>query len=298
MATIQQPELLAQQLEQGLSRKQPKAVKPAKRIGIEYNAQLQRMVRSIRKDINEQLVPMLRQLAPEYVSDSVTTDSYVDLIVATLRNIVNRWQSPTFRSVAESIAQRFVTTTNNVNAKGYTESFGIDVFAGSPELENYLQASTYNNTQLITSIPEQYLNQVESIVMTNVRSGNRPSAIVKLLSDQFGVTQRRAKMIARDQTTKINGDLSEKRQRAAGFPYFQWIDSDDQRVRTRHGNIANKITQYGKGVYRWDYLPLSDKGVPIKPGEDYQCRCIARPVSQAEVDRNIKNGLTQPGVKR
>lgn len=295
---IKPPDLLQQQLEQGSQRKKPKAIKPAKRVGIEYNAELQRMVRAIRKDINEQLVPMLRELAPQYVSDSMTTDSYVDLIVATLRNIMNRWQSPTFRNVAESIAQRFVTTANNVNAKGHTESFGIDVFAGSPELENYLQASAYNNTQLITSIPEQYLNQVESIVMTNVRSGNRPSAITKLLRDQFGVTERRAKMIARDQTTKINGDLSEKRQRASGFPYFQWIDSDDSRVRTRHESIANKITQYGRGIYRWDDLPLSDKGVPIKPGQDYQCRCIARPVSQSEVDRNVKNGLTKQGVKR
>lgn len=296
---IQPPDLLHQQLEQGSRRKKPKAVQPAKRVGIEYNTQLQRMVRAIRKDINEQLVPMLRELAPQYVSDSIATnDSYVDLIVATLRNITGRWLSPQFRSVAESIAQRFVTTANNVNAKGYTESFGIDVFAGSPELNDYLQVSAYNNAQLITSIPEQYLNQVESLVMTNVRAGNRPSAITKLLRDQFGVTERRAKMIARDQTTKINGDLSEKRQRAAGFPYFQWIDSDDQRVRTRHENIANKITQYGRGIYRWDHLPLSDKGVPIKPGQDYQCRCIARPVSQAEVDRNIENGLTRKGVKR
>lgn len=276
----------------------PKAIKPAFRAGIEYNTELQRIIREIRKDINSELVPLLRKLAPEYTADSMVNDSYVNLIVATLRRVVERWKSPAFRAIAEGVAQRFVTTANRVNEERFTKSFGIDVFSNNSELQDYLQASAYDNTRLITSIPEQYLGQVESIVMTNVRAGNRPSAITKLLSDQFGVTERRAKFIARDQTSKINGDLSEKRQRGAGFEYFQWIDSDDQRVRTRHEDIADKVTAYGKGIYRWDDLPLSDKGVPIKPGEDYGCRCIARPVSQAEVDANIKAGRTRPGVKR
>ena len=288
-------DLLEQQLEQ--KGKKPKAVEPPRSVEIKYNKTLQQMVNAVKKDINEQLVPVLRELAPDYVQDS-TNDSYVDLIVATLNRIIDRWRSPTFRSIAEGISQEFVTTSNQRNAKGYTQSFGIDVYAGSPELADYLQASAADNTQLITSIPEQYLSQVQSVVMANVRAGNRPSAITKLLSKQFGITQRRAKTIARDQTTKINGDLSEQRQRSAGFDYFQWIDSDDQRVRTRHEEIANKVTAYGQGVYRWDNLPLSDQGVPIKPGQDYNCRCVARPVSQSEVDENIKAGRTRPGVKR
>ena len=105
-------------------------------------------------------------------------------------------------------------------------------------------------------------------------------------------------MIARDQTSKINGELAEKQQKGAGFEYFQWIDSDDSRVRHRHSEIANKVTAYGKGIYRWDDLPLSDKGVPIKPGSDYQCRCIARPVSAREVKANQDAGRTAPGVLR
>lgn len=286
MAT-QFPNLLEQQLEQ--SNKKAKAVKPALGVGVRYNATLQRIVNEVRKDINEQLVPMLRTLSDQYVTDSTEVrDSYVDLIVQTLRNILDRWVSPQFRSVANSIAQRFVTTANNRNAEGFSKSFGVDVFAGNPELDDYLQASVADNTALITTIPSQYLAHVESIVMTNVRAGNRPSAIVKLLRDQYGVTQRRAKTIARDQTTKINGDLSEKRQQMAGFQYFQWIDADDSRVRRRHDQIANRETKYGRGIYRWDELPLSDNGTPIKPGQDYNCRCIARPVSNAEVEANRK----------
>jgi len=175
---------------------------------------------------------------------------------------------------------------------------GLDIYGDSQVLQDYLDASVYDNTQLIKSIPSQYLTRVQTIVTTNTRAGLRPSAITKVIQDEFGVTERRAKMIARDQTSKLTGDLMEKRQREAGFPYFEWNDSDDSRVRARHEQLANRVTAYGRGIYRWDNLPLSDEGKPIKPGSDYQCRCIAIPISQREVDENRKAGRTNPAVKR
>ena len=112
------------------------------------------------------------------------------------------------------------------------------------------------------------------------------------------MSDKRAKLIARDQTAKIAGNLNERRQRSVGFVYFRWLDSGDSRVRDRHEDIADKVTAYGKGVYRWNHPPLNEKGEEILPGQDYQCRCTAVPVSQVEVDRNVKAGRTQPGVKR
>jgi len=158
--------------------------------------------------------------------------------------------------------------------------------------------SIADNSRLITSIPEQYLTQVESIVMNNVRAGGRPAAISKQLADQFGITSARAKLIARDQTAKVNGDLSARRQTQSGFEYFEWVDSGDVRVRKRHETISDKMTAYGRGVYRWDNPPLSDRGTPIIPGQDFQCRCTARPVTRREVDANQEAGRARKGVKR
>ncbi|MCK5126818.1 MAG: minor capsid protein [candidate division Zixibacteria bacterium] len=217
------------------------------------------------------MIPLLRKLSPQYSKDSAITvttrDAWLPEITAMLQRIISKWTSPAFRALGESIARTFVTTADDVNEK----RFGINILGDDVTLQEYIQASIYDNTNLITSIPAQYLGQVESIVMTNVRSGNRSSAIIKTLQQQYGVTKRRAKMIARDQTAKVNADLSRQRQTLAGFEYFQWQDSDDSRVRDRHESIANNVTAYGKGVYRWDNPPLSDKGVPIIPGSDYQC---------------------------
>lgn len=295
-------ELLEQQL---AGMKKPKVVKQPVRVGQSYNVTLQKLVKAVREDINRLLVPALKQLEPEYrtvIQDAAvpTQDAWSDQLLAILRLLRDKWESPAFREVANQAASQFVRTASAVNAKKFAESVsvGVDVFGNSPALQNFLTLATQNNASLITSIPSQYLDQVQNIVLTNVRAGTRSSAIVSQLTERFGVTQKRAKMIARDQTAKINGDLVKERQTAVGFEFFQWMDSDDERVRDRHAELAERVTEYGKGIYRWDNPPLSNKGVPIIPGQDYQCRCNARPVSRAEVEANQKAGRTRPGVKR
>ncbi len=303
MTATTSQELLTQQLNQVTKRKKPKGIKAPVAVGIAYNAELQRMVREVSKDINENIVPLVRALEPQYQADSAigTTDTWVDILTSALTLLKNKWASPRFVEVSNRLASKFVLTASAANEKKFTDSmrsFGINVYADSQELSDYLAASAYDNSRLIQSIPAQYLTQVDSIVMTNVRAGGRSSSIVKQLSEQFGVTSRRAKFIARDQTAKINGDLNKIRQQNAGFEYFQWIDSDDERVRDRHEDIADKVTAYGKGIYRWDNPPLSSKGTLIIPGQDYSCRCIALPISNSQVVANQRKGLTRKGVHR
>lgn len=269
-------------------------------IGIHYNAKLQRLARQVKKDIDAELVPLVRSLAPEYVQDAArpTTDAWSDVILALIAELKRRWASEWVTRGADRIAGEFVQSALKKSERDLKKSAGIDVFSGSPVMRDYLKASVQQNVKLIQSIPEKYLGQVETLLIANMRSGMRPSFIVTALQEQFGVTQRDAKRIARDQAGKIQGELAEKQQRGAGFEYFGWEDSDDSRVRTRHREIAEKVTAYGKGIYRWDNLPLSDKGLPIKPGSDYECRCIPRPVSAREVEENRKQGKTNPGVYR
>jgi SPP1 gp7 family putative phage head morphogenesis protein len=290
-------ELLQQQL--NATTRKPKGTRLDVSAGIAYNAELQRIVRAVSKDINVNLMPTVRNLAPEYQRDgALVMDSWVDVLTAALRAVRIRWTNPRFQALANQIASRFVMGANNSNRRRTERDMGIDIFSDSTVISEYVQASIADNVRLIQSIPDQYLTQVESIVMTNVRSGGRPSSIAKSLQQQLGVTERRAKMIARDQTAKVNGQLNAKRQQDVGFEYFKWSTSHDERVRDRHEDISEKRTAYGIGVYRWDNPPLSDRGTPIVCGQDFQCRCIAIPVSNEEVDANVKAGRVVKGVKR
>ncbi|AUR97635.1 head morphogenesis domain protein [Vibrio phage 1.243.O._10N.261.54.B5] len=298
MVAITSEELLHQQLAD-ISEQQAAKSKPIelpKAIGISYNAELQRMVRRIKKDIDQSIKPQVKDLKFEY-----TADSWSDVIEVSLAALRQRWSSAVFNRFAERMASKFVQAVNVQNQQQFQnqyKSFGINIYAGNQAVSDYLDATVKDNVRLIKSIPDQYLTQVESIVLGNMRAGMRPSAINKQLQDQFGVTERRARVISRDQTSKASNGLAKKRMQSAGFEYYEWITSEDERVRSRHRKISDKVTAYGKGIYRWDDPPLSDKGEPISPGTDYSCRCIARPVLESEVKANQKAGRVAKGVKR
>lgn len=280
-------ELKQETLEEALKgSRRTRIVTPALAAGIQYNAQLQKMLRTMRADINQELLPAIKSLESEY-----TADGWSDTIAAIIARLSKKWLGEQFSVWAGRTASTFVSNTMSINKKKFARSvpgMGINLFGETPSINEYLNASTAANVSLIESIPDKYLTQVETIVMSNMRSGLRSSSIAKSLQNQYGVEAKRAKFIARDQTAKIHGDITKKRQQNAGFEYFQWMTSKDELVRDRHRKLAEQDVGYGKGIYRWDDLPLSDSGEPIFPGSDFSCRCNARPVLQSEVDRNIR----------
>ena len=279
-------ELQRKHLEEALSNAKPRKSAPisaSKKSGIDYNVALQQLVLAVKKQIDEKVIPLLRRLASEYVADSWDDD---------IGNIFNEqmdlWTGTDFSSRANRVAQDFVVSADAVHRKRFQEQMkriGIDVFGQSPKISDYLQAAASSNVRLIESIPAEYLGKVRTLVEANMRAGRPPGAIVTRIQEQFGVAKSRAKLIARDQTNKINSELTERRQREVGFEYFQWVSSHDERVRHDHQVIANRVTEFGKGVYRWDDPPKNDRGETITPGSDYQCRCTARPLTKAQIGR-------------
>lgn len=277
-------ELLKQQLEQITVKKKAKGVQLSASTGISYNAKLQKMLKEVKKDIDRELIPLVRGFEKEYVADRWGLS-----IAEAMQRLKGKWLSDFVSDIALDIASNFIGESDRVNGKRFNESmasFGLNIYGDSVDLSDLLTIATRDNVRLIKSIPERYLNDVESIVLSNVRAGNRSGQIVSLLRDRFHVSKNRAKLIARDQTSKINSNLTKMRQQAVGFEFFEWIDVDDERVRHRHSQISKRKTKYGIGVYRWDDLPKNNKGQRISPGDDYQCRCFARPVSNAEAKRN------------
>lgn len=253
------------------------------RVGSEYNAELQKMVNRVRKSIEAELVPAVYAEEPNY-----TADAWPQTIQAIIERLLRQYDSPLFEVYARRLAEKFVTSSLGFADRQNRRSFGIEVFNGSStKLNNYMQAAITQNTNLIKSIPQRYLEDVGNTVQTGMRNGVLPREIAKSIQENHGVSSRRAKFIARDQAAKVNGEISKQRQIDAGFEYFTWVDAHDQRVRHRHREIADADNGMGKGVYKWSDLPKSSEGTTIQPGSDYNCRCIARPVRSSVVEKTI-----------
>ena len=142
---------------------------------------------------------------------------------------------------------------------------GIDIYRSEPWLLPRMNNWIDYNTSLIKSIPTQYIGKVEAAIRNGVMAGTAPRELQKEIKRLSGVTSARARLISRDQISKANADLTQYRQQDLGIKSYTWITSNDERVRPTH-------RAHSGNVYKWSEPPANTG----HPGQDYQCRCIAR----------------------
>jgi len=129
------------------------------------------------------------------------------------------------------------------------------------------------NVSLISTIPEETLERMREIVYEGFADGKTTTELVKEIQHAYGVSRRHARLIARDQTAKLNGDIQRAQQQDAGIDEYLWNCVKDGRQRESHNALHGK-------KFSWSNPPVVDKrtGRRCHPGQDFQCRCIGRPV--------------------
>lgn len=241
-------------------------MKTPKNPEVKYRKQLNALTRRLRKDVGTQIVPLLRQLQSEYVNDAYAR---------TLEEAFNRLRRAyvDINYNAQIVANSFTTHTNDTNKRRFysaiEKSVGVNLqsIIQNENLEDILVATTRENVGLIRSIPEEYFKKIETIVFTGTTQGNTAGSMIQQIMKIGKSTTKRAKLIARDQTSKLNSALNQQRQQNLGVEEYIWRTAGDDRVRESHR------TNNGK-VFKWDEPP-KDTG---HPGHDIQCRCVAQPI--------------------
>jgi len=133
-------------------------------------------------------------------------------------------------------------------------------------LETQLASFQQANTALITNLAEDQAAKMHEVLSRNLSQGNSASAIRKELKKNFNIGERRARLIARDQTNKFNGQLTQLRQQDFGIKKYTWLSSQDERVRTTH-RVNNRE------IFSWKRPPATGH-----PGSAIQCRCTAQTI--------------------
>lgn len=239
-----------------------------------YNATLRKLVNTMAKEVEAELKEPLKSLQPDYVSDDVDfefTDAYAEVLNSIMLSLATRWRNIT--PLAKQISEQFVTRVDVENQKTFYSAvqkvIGINLngIVQTEGLTDILQAKIAENVGLIQSLPDQYFKSLITIVNEGTTRGNRASSMFQQIRKLNGQTRNRAKVIARDQTQKVNSAITQARQESLGVVKYRWRTSGDERVRSTHKAHNGKI-------FRWD-RPPKDTG---HPGQDIQCRCVAEPV--------------------
>lgn len=269
-----------------VSKYEPKIPASAER---EY-VRMARSYMSILKSELEEQLPRLKEIykkkRDEEIKANRRNDSATDLQIA-LADIFNKIRNGIIARVAGFGLRRRLENLANLNRKltikewkkAIKATLGIDIqedyYLGDFYIEKLIEWIDYN-VSLISTIPEDTLEKMKDIVYDGFTKGKPTIQITKEIQRAYGISLRHAKLIARDQTAKLNGQIQREQQLDAGIKEYIWSTSGDERVRKSHRELNGK-------KFSWDDPPLNSDGRRCHPGEDYQCRCIGRPV----FNRNI-----------
>lgn len=125
---------------------------------------------------------------------------------------------------------------------------------------------------LIKSIPQQFLNRVQAQVWQSVKRGADLKTLSVELQKSYGVTRKRAALIARDQNAKAKATIEAVRHQELGIKQAIWMHSHaGKEPRPSHVKMNRKLYDLAKGMYD------PDEGKYIHPGELINCRCTMRP---------------------
>ena len=190
------------------------------------------------------------------------------------------------RAIPGPIMRRLSDENRRKLSKSLERTLGVSTVAiiDTTVVGEIIETAIRDNTALIRTIPKEHFGKIEKAVLQNYRGepfeeGSLAGRIRKIHS----VTDNRARIIARDQTTKLWGNVNQARQEDIGVDSYIWRTSGDERVTGYPGGVnrpggahGDHYARDGK-TYKW-----SDPPSDGHPGEAILCRCNAEPIVDTE----------------
>lgn len=247
-------------------------IQPNQGVRAWYQEQMQVMARRMAHDI---LRLMKRYYRPAQKRMALDDDP-----VVTLRTVMKVWGRlwlKRFDEMAKEIALLFADRTQrhlDVAMRKRLRDAGFTVrFRPSERMVSAYRAIVAENVNLIRSIPRQFLKDVESSVWSAVMRGGSMSELSTELRAKYGITYRRAALIARDQVNKSKSVMENARRAEIGITEATWVHSHaGKQPRPTHLKMHGKRFKIADGMYD------SAEGKYVQPGELINCRCTSRAI--------------------
>jgi len=221
--------------------------------------------------------PQKRTDSPE----SHKAQKLIDGAASDLRKATNK---PQIAAVAKQFAEQTDTFQRRQLHDQLHDAIGIDPDSiDDIDTVERIDDFVRENVGLISRIPSDLHDDLQELVLEAVRNGRPSDELREDIEERFGVAERHARLIARDQIGKLYADVNHHRQRKLGIRRFVWRTVRDERVRGNpDGKYPNALPSHydleGQ-IFSYDDPPQPEGAdEPILPGEDYQCRCYAEPV--------------------
>ena len=233
----------------------------------EYEKLLLKLCNDMQAEIEKRL-PLLRDVQQDGLDDIPAGSGWFERLRQWLLTISASLSAS--KEAAATAMKLLLRQVDRFNRRQFHEVirsvYGVEIFTHEPWLLELLGGFEADNIRLIQSIPAQYLETLHGKIVATIRNGGNHRDLMALIRDSYHLPKSRARLIARDQTCKLNGQLTRYRQQQIGVNEYIWRGVLDSRERVHH------IEREGER-FSWDKPPKGGH-----PGMDFQCRCYAEAI--------------------
>jgi SPP1 gp7 family putative phage head morphogenesis protein len=288
-------DILTKKKQEWADKRKPEILRGTK---LSYNASLQdRYFRAINALVLQMAAECEKKVLRLFEAQKDNPVFATDDSIASQAKILTNQLTATFQQLferrAQGLAESMVSQADRTSSANLHESLktlsgglSLKTTVLTGPLKEVMKASVTENVKLISSISQDYLTQMTGAVMRSITTGNGLQDLVPFFQRYKGVTIRRARLIANDQTKKVYGNLNAHRMQKLGLDKYEWLHSSGgAEPRELHQHLNGKICslsdppiiQYAKG---------NQPEVRGKPGDLINCRCTMRPVIDFNQNRD------------
>jgi SPP1 gp7 family putative phage head morphogenesis protein len=240
---------------------------------VEYRRRLMVLVDEMQASVEYWIAAAYKANTPE-ITLLASDISPAQAMRRAMAKVARRWLRNFDRGaakLAEMFADKATKYSDTALAKVLKNAGFTVEFRMTPVMQDAYQAVIGEQVGLIRSIAQQHLTQVETLVMQSVQNGRSLGELSTQLQARYGVTKKRAALIARDQNNKATGTIVKARQLSLGITTAKWKHSHAGKVpRPSHVEADGTLYNVAEGCYI--------DGKFIQPGEEINCRCTSQPV--------------------
>lgn len=253
------------------ARGEMRPARPSAANRIAYQRQLESLIDEMHHSTLYWLRATYRQREDEIALDASPAAD----LAAQLRRRAAQWRRM-FTERAPDLARAFISKVDR-HATNATKQAAVALTGMAVSMKDTLvantvmQASVQENVSLIKSIQSEYATEVEGLVMRSVTAGRDLASLTDQLEERFGITRRRAKLIANDQNNKATAQMARVRQMGLGVTKARWLHTGGgKNPRHSHVEANGKVFDLKKG--------LKIDGEYVFPGELINCGCVGAPI--------------------
>ena len=231
-----------------------------------YRREIRRLIKAMHKDVKKELGALYSVLA----SDAPLT---VTEIMARLRK---RWYY-IFEKRAREMAKWLADSVQKRTQKDVMNQLKKMGFALTPHYtgaeKKLIKDFVQESVSLIKTIPQTFLREVQENVKKAFERGGDRAAIKEAIEDKIDHplvhnAERRAELIAKDQTQKVTQDFARANAQAYGATKARWIHIPGEKTsRITHMEMDGEEFDINVGLFD------PDVGEYVKPGQLIYCMC-------------------------